>query len=202
MTVLDSRECDQWPLAAFARVGRVGRGKKSRDHPASTENILSCLRICQLGFNRSDRLAIAANITMADLIRTIESDDEDFQASPPASTSTAVVLDSKKRKRDGGNQAANASTGKKDSKKARGKAAVAAKNDVKGKGKQVEQDDALAGEFQFDALGGGEYLSRGARLGDAWVSMNRGTTCIPHMLTRLCRTSTTCPVYSRNAMHL
>lgn len=114
---------------------------------------------------------------MSDLIRTIESDDEDFQVSLPASTSTAVaVADSKKRKRESGNRAAKA--GKNDSKRAKDKAA--SKNDVKGKGKQVETEDTLAGEFQFDALGGGEYLSRGARLGDAWVSREVTTILVTY----------------------
>ncbi|KAK9895021.1 DEAD-domain-containing protein [Cystobasidium minutum MCA 4210] len=102
---------------------------------------------------------------MSDLIRTIESDDEDLQVSLPASTSTAVVAaaDSKKRKRESGKSAA----GKNDIKKGKGNSS---KTDVKGKGKgkQIDDEDALAGGFQFDALGGGEYLSRGARLGDAW----------------------------------
>lgn len=105
--------------------------------------------------------------TMSDLIRTIESDDEDLQVSAPASTSTAV-LDTKKRKREGGEQKALVKAGKKDSKK-QGKGKAAEQTDVKGKGKLVEDAEAIAGEFQFDAMGGGEYLSRGARQGDAWV---------------------------------
>lgn len=104
---------------------------------------------------------------MSDLIRTIESDDEDLQVSVPASTSTAVQ-DTKTRKREGGEQKALVKAGKKDSKK-QGKGKAVEKNDVKGKGKLVEDAEAIAGEFQFDAMGGGEYLSRGARLGDAWV---------------------------------
>lgn len=105
---------------------------------------------------------------MSDLIRTIESDDEDLQVSAPASTSTAVQ-DTKKRKREGGElngTAVAAKAGKK-----QGKAQVTKSKDVKGKGKLVEDVEAIAGEFQFDAMGGGEYLSRGARLGDAWVCM-------------------------------
>lgn len=143
--------------------------EKNSRSPSSTNYSAQAarFRLCkQLTYARSLSTNSTTD-TMSDLIRTIESDDEDFQVSLPASTSTAVaVADTKKRKREGGNRAAKA--GKNDSKRAKDKAG--SKNDVKGKGKQVETEDTLAGEFQFDALGGGEYLSRGARLGDAWVS--------------------------------
>lgn len=117
--------------------------------------------------------------SMSDLIRTIESDDEDLQLSAPASTSASALVDTKKRKRDGGDEK---KLTKRDIKK-QSKAKAGAKNDIKGKGKQVEDVDAIAGEFQFDALGGGEYLSRGARMGDAWVCLGLLDAC--HYITNV-----------------
>jgi hypothetical protein len=143
--------------------------------------------------------SILHNTTMSDLIRTIESDDEDIQlsvqAAPSTSSTAPTAAELKKRKREGGNSS---------NKKLKGKAAIKS-NDVKGKGKgrQVEEnEDVLDGEFQFDTLGGGGYLSRGARVGDSWVGTLFTLQMIDCTNDSCIRTSMTCLACSRNAMLL
>lgn len=108
---------------------------------------------------------------MADLIRTIESDDEDVFPSPTASTSAAPQqVDLKKRKRSGGEiEQINSNAGKQNKKNGKDKNTKA---DRKGKGRLAAEDDDISTGFQFDGLGGGEYLSRGSLHGDAWVSLH------------------------------